>query len=64
MLLGEHLGRRHERALVAALHRDEQRGERDDRLARADVALEQPVHRRGAGEVVRDLGERALSGRR
>ena len=52
VLFGEHLGRRHERALVAALHRDEQRGERDDGLARTDVALQQPVHRRGAGEVV------------
>ena len=29
-LLGEHLGRRHERALVPALHRHEQRGDRDD----------------------------------
>ena len=46
MLLGEHFGRRHERALVAALHRDEQRRERDDGLARADVALQQAVHRR------------------
>ena len=34
VLLGEHLGRRHERALVPALHRHEQRGERDDGLAR------------------------------
>ena len=34
-LLGEHLGRRHERALVAALHRDQQRRDRDHRLARA-----------------------------
>ena len=60
VLLGEHFGRRHERALVAALHRDEQRRERDDGLARTDVALQEAVHRRGPGEVVRDLGERAL----
>ena len=64
VLLGEHLGRRHERTLVAALHRDEQRGERDHGLARADVALQQPVHRRRAGHVVRDLGDRRVPGRR
>ncbi len=60
VLLGEHLGRRHERALVAALHRDEQRGERDDGLARTDVALQQAVHRRARRHVVRDLGDRPL----
>ena len=59
VLLGEHLGRRHERALVAALHRGEQRGERDDRLARADLALQQPVHRRRAPRGRGDLGDRA-----
>ena len=53
MLLGEHLGRRHERALVPALHRGEQGGDGDDGLAGADVALQQPVHRVGAGEVGR-----------
>ena len=60
VLLGEHLGRRHERPLVAALHRHEQRGERDHRLARTHLALEQPVHRRGRRHVAHDLGERAL----
>ncbi len=58
VLLGEHLGRRHERALVAALHRDQQRRERDHRLAGADVALEQAVHRRGPAEIAGDLRER------
>ena len=45
VLLGEHLGRREERPLVAALHRGEQRGERDDGLAGPDLALQQAVHR-------------------
>ena len=60
VLLGEHFGRRHERALISTLHRDEQRRERHHGLARTDVALEQAVHRRGPGEVVHDLAERAL----
>ena len=64
VLLGEHLGRRHERALVATLHADEQRGERDDGLARADLALEQPVHRRGRARSRGDLVDRLLAGRR
>ena len=38
----------------------EQRRERDDGLARADVALQQPVHRRRARHVARDLVDRAL----
>ena len=59
-LLGEHLGRRHERALVAALHRDEQRRDRDDGLARADLALQQPVHRDRAREVGLDRVERGV----
>ena len=38
-----------------------QRGERgDDRLAAADVALQQPLHRRRALEVVADLAPHAL----
>ena len=45
VLLGQDLGRRHERDLEAVLHRDERRHQRDDGLARADVALQQPVHR-------------------
>ena len=39
---------RHQRALVAALHRDEQRASPPPGLARADVALQQAVHRDGA----------------
>ncbi len=47
-----------ERALVAALYRHEQRRERDDGLARADVALQEPVHRCGRRHVAGDLGDR------
>ena len=42
------------------LDRAQQRVERDHRLARADVALEQPLHRHRAGEVAVDLGDRPL----
>ena len=45
VLRGQDLGRRHERHLQAVLHRDDRRQQRDDRLAGADVALQQPVHR-------------------
>ena len=58
VLLGQDLGRRHERHLQAVLHRDERRQQRDDRLARADVALQQPVHRLRPLQVVDDLLQR------
>ena len=60
VLLGERLGRRHQRALAAGLDRPQERVERDDRLAGADVALEQALHRRRAREVGVDLGDRLL----
>ena len=60
MLLGEDLGRRHERDLQAVLHRDQRRQQRDDRLAGADVALQQPVHRLRPLQVVDDLLQRLL----
>ncbi len=60
VLLGERLGRRHQRALAARLDRAQERVERDDRLARADVALEQALHRRRAREVGVDLCDRLL----
>ena len=60
VLLGERLGRRHQRALAARLDRAQERVERDDRLAGADVALEQALHRRRAREVGVDLGDRLL----
>ena len=60
VLLGERLGRGHQRALPARLHGPEQRVQRDGRLARADVALEEPLHGRRAAEVGVDLGDRVL----
>ena len=60
VLLGERLGRRHQRAAVAAFYGAQQRVERDDRLPRADVSLQEPLHGRGAAEVGVDLGDGAL----
>ena len=64
VLLRQDLGRRHERDLEAVLHRDERRQQRDDRLARTDVALQQPVHRLRPLHVVDDLLDRPSSDRR
>ena len=64
VLLGQHLGRHHQRALVPALDGRQQCGHRHHRLARADVALEQAVHREGAGQVGDDHGERPPLGGR
>ena len=58
VLRREDLGRRHERHLQPVLHRDDRREQRDDRLARADVALQQPVHRLRPQHVVDDLLDR------
>jgi hypothetical protein len=60
VLLGEDFGGRHERALVPALHRDEECREGDDGLAGADIALQQPVHGCRAAHVAGDLLDRAL----
>jgi len=60
MLLGEDLGRRHERGLVPVLDREERGAERDRRLAAPDVALEEPVHRLGLAHVEGDLLDGAL----
>ena len=46
-----------ERALMAALHRRQERGHRHHRLARADVTLEQAVHGEGARHVGDDDGQ-------
>jgi hypothetical protein len=62
VLLGEHLRRRHQRALMAALHRREHRADRDQGLAGTDIALEQTMHRVWASEVGLDLCDRALLG--
>ena len=59
VLLGEHLSRRHERPLMPSLDRDEERRHRDNGLARADIALEESVHRMSRGEVGVDLAQRS-----
>ena len=58
VLLGEHLGRRHQRTLVPALHGREHRADGHHRLAGTHVALQQPVHRMRAGEIALDLADR------
>ncbi len=60
MLLGKRLGRRHQRALAPVLDGAQQRVERDDRLPGADVALQQPLHRHGTGEIRVELADRLL----
>jgi hypothetical protein len=60
VLLGERLGRRHQRALTAVLDRSQQRVERDDGLPRADVALQQALHRHRPREIRIELRDRAL----
>ena len=60
VLLGERLRRRHQRAEPPGLDRAQQRIERDDGLAGADVALEQPLHRHGPLEIGVDLLDGAL----
>ena len=59
VLLGENFGRRHERHLQAVLHGDEGHEQRHDRFAGADIALQQPVHRRRALHVLDELLQRA-----
>ncbi|KGS71199.1 hypothetical protein X979_6010 [Burkholderia pseudomallei MSHR7527] len=60
VLLGEDFGGRHQRGLVAGVDRLRGRERRDDRLAAADVALQQALHRVRLREVVRDLRDDAL----
>ena len=60
MLFRQDLGGRHEGDLPPRLDRLQRRQRRDDRLAAADVALQQPLHRHRALEVVADLAPDAL----
>ena len=55
VLLGEHLGRREQRRLATGVDHLEHRAQRDHRLARADLALQQPVHRVALAELAGDL---------
>ena len=64
VLLGQRFRRRHQRALLPSLDCPEKRVQRDDRLARADLALKEPLHRRRLCEVGVDLLDRALLVRR
>ena len=64
VLLGEHLGRRHEDRLHVVLDGAQDRVQRDDGLARADLPHEQPLHRARLRElVVEDRDRPALVAR-
>jgi thiol-disulfide isomerase/thioredoxin len=59
VLTGQHLGGRHDRGLMPGLHRNHARLQGDGRLPRADIPLQQPVHRTRSRHVVADLRDRA-----
>ena len=59
MLAREDFGRRHQRRLPAAFDHGRRREQRHHGLARADIALQQPQHAFGLGEIGDDLGDRA-----
>ena len=62
VLLGQHLGGRQQGRLAAGVDDLQHRAQRDEGLAGADLTLEQPVHRVGAGELGRDeLADLALA---
>ena len=54
VLLGEHLGGGQQHGLPAAVHGLQHGPHRDDRLARAHLALQQPVHRVVEGQLIGD----------
>src|SRR5918995_1665290 len=58
VLLGERLGRRHQRTLVTPLDCAQEHVERHDRLAGPDVALEEALHGLLTAQVPVDLGNR------
>ena len=63
MLLGENFSGRHERGLVAGIDRLGRGERRHDRLAAADVALQQTLHWVRHGHVGADLGPHATLSR-
>ena len=64
MLAGEDLGRREQRRLRAGFDRGEHRQQRDQRLARADVALQQAQHRRRSAPCRRGFRRSPAAARR
>ena len=60
MLLRKRLGRRHQRALVTGLDCPQERIQRHHGLARADVALEEALHRPWLREIAPELAHRSL----
>ena len=64
VLARQQLGRRHQRGLRARLDRGQHGEEGDQRLAAADIALQQPHHALGLGHVGGDLGGREGLARR
>ena len=64
MLAGKNFGWGHHHPLPARFDRDQQRQQADQRLARADIALQQPVHPQRAFHIQRDFTDRAGLGRR
>src|SRR5579883_2888085 len=60
MLAREQLGRRHERSLPPSLDRRQHRKQGDDRLAAADITLQQAKHALAARHVALDLAQRPL----
>ncbi len=63
VLGGQHLGGRQHRRLRTGVDDLQHRPQRDDGLAGADVALDEPVHRVGTGQVGGDLGPDRLLAR-
>src|SRR3954463_12714093 len=62
MLLGENLGRRHQRNLVSVLDGDNRGLECDERFARAYVALKQAAHRERLLHIGSDFFQRTFLG--
>jgi len=59
VLFGKYFGRRHDCGLIPGFN-GLQRGQcRDDRFAATDIALKQPLHRVGPGQIRADFSEHA-----
>ncbi len=64
MLTREELRRRHERRLAAGFDHGRGREQGNERLAGADVAMQEPQHAVGLREIGDNVGHRALLRRR